>query len=1129
MADPDTSSPQKSDISTSASIYSYQTRLMGKNASSPTADAGGASSSRINSIRENSGVSGLRRSGSGARIAGMGHSARGKSVDLVRGQWEAKIETAEAVAAADKVQNPASPALGRPRSMLLPNETLSSISSRAPAPVPTAPAADFSPAVPRLSRKGSVIDRWSKHMPAEDAKPALSSLAGPAANALTRQTAAAPAPVENERPFPRARPASVTSAPAVAPTPAAPAAEPATTEPAFTTRPRPPSISSFRDISPNLTGTSSTVGSLRNRSAADTLAEARNNARRRLEARQKASGDFGEAKVEPVVAPTPAPAPAPVVDTAVSQLAESLNQTSIAPSSPKTVVNRRSQTFERTKALPTSPSTPTKALPNNSTGTPTKTPGGGAESPRSSPFGERLRPAPRPADTLTDPQFKIEPSSLNKRSSQEFTPSSLTKRTSQEFTPSKLSQRVSQEHTSPVILKVASKEWSQSAQAGLKKVESKDPIKPSPASTPAPEWTTLRKTESREPIKPAVAAPTQEWTPPVLRKVASQDLKPTPVATPSKLLAKTPPAAAAAAPRTPKPPPFGGDVFSPSKPGSTSTPEGSAPKPKFAGLTYRAPTGPPKGTVSSLASRFATGDASSSAAPAPRGRVPSLSSDRRRLGKHLPRIVSGDQGWEGDNRRVSQQRVISAKNRKLSLSKTSAMPPSTEENTPPRTSSPALEQQSTPAKLVSTPVKTLASSRPLAPLSPSATHNTATPPTPRAPSTPHKRQSSTSSVTHTPKTGLLNTWQTTRVEVAGEEMKGLMSAIGASSRHMESNDKVKPSRLPLAASSAKMAPAPLPSRRLANMDRQRHELAAYNYLCHVGEAQQWIEGCLDEELQFGVTELEDGLRDGVVLAKLARVYEGEHVVRRIRTDAKHRYLQTDNINYFLNFVRNVGMPETFIFELSDLYNKKNVPKVIFCIHVLSHLLARLGRAERMNNLVGQFDFTDEQLAATQKDIQGVAMPNFQQVQQTLAKEAAWEEPEEEEETEDESEYGLRVSADNQNATASCLSAKTRSPRFSATSAVCWLASACRVSRPRSSSRCRSSPASSRRHEVLPAARPLPLRRGATPSSAGGLRLSRLRLVRTSPVSIGSSMSARFTGPRVPSLAFRPRPEECSPA
>ena len=77
---------------------------------------------------------------------------------------------------------------------------------------------------------------------------------------------------------------------------------------------------------------------------------------------------------------------------------------------------------------------------------------------------------------------------------------------------------------------------------------------------------------------------------------------------------------------------------------------------------------------------------------------------------------------------------------------------------------------------------------------------------------------------------------------------------------------------------------PLPSSRLASglwADTQRHLLQAYEYLCHVGEAQQWIEGCLGEELGFGVVEMEEGLRNGVVLAKLVRVFEGEAVVRKI--------------------------------------------------------------------------------------------------------------------------------------------------------------------------------------------------------------------------------------------------------
>lgn len=103
---------------------------------------------------------------------------------------------------------------------------------------------------------------------------------------------------------------------------------------------------------------------------------------------------------------------------------------------------------------------------------------------------------------------------------------------------------------------------------------------------------------------------------------------------------------------------------------------------------------------------------------------------------------------------------------------------------------------------------------------------------------------------------------------------------------MSNRLRLSRSALPPSASSAVIAPAPLPSKRLLQsnwMDRKRHDLAAYEYLCHVGEAQQWVEGCLGEETGFGVTEMEDGLRDGVVLAKLARAFQGEAVVKRIWT------------------------------------------------------------------------------------------------------------------------------------------------------------------------------------------------------------------------------------------------------
>ena len=94
-----------------------------------------------------------------------------------------------------------------------------------------------------------------------------------------------------------------------------------------------------------------------------------------------------------------------------------------------------------------------------------------------------------------------------------------------------------------------------------------------------------------------------------------------------------------------------------------------------------------------------------------------------------------------------------------------------------------------------------------------------------------------------------------------------------------------PGRLKLSRKTpAAAAATPLPSSRLTRglwADTQRHLIQAYEYLCHVGEAQQWIEGCLDQELGFGVVDMEEELRNGIVLAKLVRKFKGEAGARRI--------------------------------------------------------------------------------------------------------------------------------------------------------------------------------------------------------------------------------------------------------
>lgn len=77
-------------------------------------------------------------------------------------------------------------------------------------------------------------------------------------------------------------------------------------------------------------------------------------------------------------------------------------------------------------------------------------------------------------------------------------------------------------------------------------------------------------------------------------------------------------------------------------------------------------------------------------------------------------------------------------------------------------------------------------------------------------------------------------------------------------------------RLPLAQSSLNSVSSS-PSLRLttATIERTRKEIIAEEYLTHVGEALQWVEGVIQQDLGFGVVEFEEKLRDGVVLAKVA--------------------------------------------------------------------------------------------------------------------------------------------------------------------------------------------------------------------------------------------------------------------
>ncbi|KAI1264902.1 hypothetical protein F5Y18DRAFT_70627 [Xylariaceae sp. FL1019] len=190
------------------------------------------------------------------------------------------------------------------------------------------------------------------------------------------------------------------------------------------------------------------------------------------------------------------------------------------------------------------------------------------------------------------------------------------------------------------------------------------------------------------------------------------------------------------------------------------------------------------------------------------------------------------------------------------------------------------------------------------------------------------------------------------------------------------------------------------------MDQQRKFLQAYEYLCHIGEAKEWIEDIINRQIP-PIVELEEALRDGVTLAEIVEAlnpHRRERIFRNPRLQARH----WENVHTFFRYLDEVEMPDLFRFELIDLYEKKNIPKVIYCIHALSWLLFRKGIVDfRIGNLVGQLEFEHHELEATQKGLDklGINMPSFGNMGAGFGVEEPPPEPEETEEERIDRELG----------------------------------------------------------------------------------------------------------------------------
>ncbi|ODV94795.1 hypothetical protein PACTADRAFT_50654 [Pachysolen tannophilus NRRL Y-2460] len=167
------------------------------------------------------------------------------------------------------------------------------------------------------------------------------------------------------------------------------------------------------------------------------------------------------------------------------------------------------------------------------------------------------------------------------------------------------------------------------------------------------------------------------------------------------------------------------------------------------------------------------------------------------------------------------------------------------------------------------------------------------------------------------------------------------------------------------------------------IDSSRKSAQTYEYLCRIAEAKTWLESSVGTEIDIDQagSETEVIVQFADYLRNVKKIYYGTNVSSKVDYKSKtgFQFKYTENINYFFQFLESINMPDIFRFELTDLYDLKNFPKVILCLHALSFMLSLQDKAPKIQNLSGQLEFSEADISKTEANIRGLKIPNFDNI------------------------------------------------------------------------------------------------------------------------------------------------------
>uniref|UniRef100_A0A7E4V127 Calponin-homology (CH) domain-containing protein n=1 Tax=Panagrellus redivivus TaxID=6233 RepID=A0A7E4V127_PANRE len=158
------------------------------------------------------------------------------------------------------------------------------------------------------------------------------------------------------------------------------------------------------------------------------------------------------------------------------------------------------------------------------------------------------------------------------------------------------------------------------------------------------------------------------------------------------------------------------------------------------------------------------------------------------------------------------------------------------------------------------------------------------------------------------------------------------------------------------------------------LDEKRQNRSAYDYLCRLHAVRNWLAACLAEESIPAPIDLEENLRNGVLLARIGGTFAPD-VVDKIFDLSQEKYnaagpvyRHTDNINAWRRSMIKLGLPEIIIPETVDIYEGRNI-RTVFCIYALAIYALRLRwklddgtrNVPAIRNEAGNLNFSEDEM------------------------------------------------------------------------------------------------------------------------------------------------------------------------